>query len=66
LFPEELWNDLHLKLYGMEENTPARGWDLGQDIITKTGRRSVLEDYFKKKIIVASGIIIDVKKIMHL
>jgi endonuclease-3 len=41
LFPEELWNDLHLKLYGYGERTPARGWDLGQDIITKTGRRSV-------------------------
>lgn len=51
LFPEELWNDLHLQIiwYG-REYSPARGWDLEKDIITKTiGRKSVLEDYFKKK-----------------
>ena len=51
LFPEELWNDLHLQIiwYG-RQYSPARGWDLEKDIITKTiGRKSVLEDYFKKK-----------------
>ena len=51
LFPEELWNDLHLQIiwYG-RQYSPARGWDLDKDIITKTiGRKSVLEDYFKKK-----------------
>lgn len=51
LFPEELWNDLHLQIiwYG-REYSPARGWDLEKDIITKTiGRKSVLDDYYKKK-----------------
>lgn len=51
LFPKELWNDLHLQIiwYG-REYSPARGWDLEKDIITKTvGRKSVLKDYFNKK-----------------
>ena len=50
LFPKELWNDLHLQIiwYG-REYSPARGWDLDKDIITKTiGRASVLKDYYKK------------------
>jgi endonuclease-3 len=50
LFPEELWNDLHLQIiwYG-REYSPARGWDLDKDIITKTiGRKSVLDAYYKK------------------
>ena len=44
LFPKELWNDLHLQiiLYG-REYSPARGWNLENDLITKTvGRKSVL------------------------
>ena len=51
LFPIELWNDLHLQIiwYG-REYSPARGWDLDKDLITKTiGRKKVLEDYFKVK-----------------
>ena len=51
LFPKELWNDLHLQIiwYG-REYSPARGWDLDKDIITKTiGRKTVLADYYKKK-----------------
>lgn len=51
LFPEELWNDLHLQViwYG-REYSPARGWDMEKDVITKTiGRKSVLDDYYKKK-----------------
>lgn len=51
LFPKELWNDLHLQIiwYG-REYSPARGWDLDKDIITKTiGRKSVIDDYYKKK-----------------
>ena len=51
LFPEEVWNDLHLQIiwYG-REYSPARGWDLEKDIITKTiGRKTVLEAYYKKK-----------------
>ena len=51
LFPQEIWNDLHLQIiwYG-REYSPARGWDLEKDIITKTiGRKTVLNDYYKKK-----------------
>jgi endonuclease-3 len=51
LFPRELWNDLHLQIiwYG-REYSPARGWDLDKDVITKTiGRQSVLNEYFKSK-----------------
>jgi endonuclease-3 len=51
IFPEELWNDLHLQIiwYG-RQYSPARGWNLDKDIITKTiGRKSVLDDYYKKK-----------------
>lgn len=51
LFPKELWNDLHLQIiwYG-REYSPARGWDLEKDVITRTiGRRSVINDYLKKK-----------------
>ncbi len=51
LFPKELWNDLHLQIiwYG-RQYSPARGWDLEKDIITKTiGRKSVIADYNKSK-----------------
>lgn len=51
LFPEELWNTLHLQIiwYG-REYSPARGWDLKKDIITATiGRKTVLEEYYNKK-----------------
>ncbi|MBF2091175.1 endonuclease III domain-containing protein [Flavobacterium psychrophilum] len=50
IFPKEIWNDLHLQIiwYG-REYSPARGWDLNKDIITRTvGRQSVLKDYYKK------------------
>jgi endonuclease-3 len=50
LFPEALWNELHLQIiwYG-REYCPARGWDLEKDIITQTiGRKSVLATYYKK------------------
>jgi endonuclease-3 len=49
LFPKEKWNDLHLQIiwYG-REYSPARGWDIEKDIITKTiGRKSVLKAYYK-------------------
>jgi endonuclease-3 len=52
LFPKELWNELHLQIiwYG-REYSPARGWNLEKDIITKTiGRKTILEEYHKKKI----------------
>jgi endonuclease-3 len=51
LFPKEIWNDLHLQIiwYG-REYSPARGWDLEKDVITKTiGRKTVLNDYYKNK-----------------
>jgi endonuclease-3 len=51
LFPRELWNALHLQIiwYG-REYSPARGWDMDKDIITKTiGRKTVLNEYYKNK-----------------
>ena len=51
IFPKELWNDLHLQIiwYG-RQYSPARGWDLDKDIITKTiGRKSVIAEYLRKK-----------------
>ncbi len=51
LFPRELWNDLHLQIiwYG-RQYSPARGWDLEKDIITKRiGRKSVIDIYYKLK-----------------
>lgn len=50
LFPKTIWNDLHLQIiwYG-REYSPARGWNLENDIITKTiGRKIVLNEYYKK------------------
>ena len=51
LFPKDLWNDLHLQIiwYG-REFSPARGWNLEKDIITRmVGRKKVLSDYHKLK-----------------
>ena len=45
LFPKNLWNKLHLQIifYG-REYSPARGWDIDKDIITKKiGRKSILK-----------------------
>tara|TARA_B100001093_G_scaffold329949_1_gene315000 strand:+ start:15360 stop:16019 length:660 start_codon:yes stop_codon:yes gene_type:complete len=50
LFPKHKWNDLHLQIiwYG-REYSPARGWKLDEDIITRTiGRKSVINNYKKK------------------
>ena len=50
LFPEDLWNKLHLQIiwYG-RQYSPARGWNLEKDVITKTiGRKKVLNEYLKK------------------
>ena len=50
LFPEDLWNRLHLQIiwYG-RQYSPARAWNLDKDIITKTiGRKSVIAEYNKK------------------
>jgi endonuclease-3 len=51
LFPKELWNDLHLQMiwYG-REYSPARGWNLDKDLITRTiGRQSVIQEFIKAK-----------------
>jgi len=51
LFPKDHWNKLHLQIiwYG-RQYSPARGWNLDKDVITKTiGRKSVISDYLKKK-----------------
>lgn len=51
LFPKELWNRIHIQLiwYG-RQYSPARGWDLEKDSITKTiGRSTVLQAYYKSK-----------------
>ena len=51
LFPKELWNNLHLQIiwYG-RDYSPARGWNLEKDIITRTiGRKKILEEYQKTK-----------------
>ena len=44
LFPKELWNKLHLQIiYYARAFSPARGWNIKNDIITKKiGRKSVL------------------------
>ncbi|MGM0636018.1 MAG: endonuclease III domain-containing protein [Bacteroidota bacterium] len=50
LFPKEKWNKLHLQIiwYG-REFSPARGWDLEKDSITKKiGRKSVINEWLKK------------------
>ena len=47
LFPERLWNDLHLQIiwYG-REYSPARGWNIQKDLITrKVGRKSLLINF---------------------
>ena len=49
LFPKELWNKLHLQIiYYAREYSPARGWNIDKDIITKTiGRKSVLRKIYR-------------------
>ena len=43
LFPEELWNKLHLQIiYYGRQHSPARGWDKEKDIIQqKIGRKNL-------------------------
>lgn len=50
LFPEDLWNTLHLQMvwYG-REYSPARGWKLEKDIITRTiGKKSLIKELLSK------------------
>ena len=49
IFPESCWNDLHLQIiwYG-REYSPARGWNIEKDIITKKiGRKSMINEIKK-------------------
>jgi endonuclease-3 len=49
LFPENRWNKLHLQIifYG-REYSPARGWDIEKDFISKKiGRRALIKKTFK-------------------
>ena len=49
VFPKSKWNDLHLRIifYG-REYCPARGWNIHNDIITKTiGRKSIINKLIK-------------------
>lgn len=50
LFPKEKWNKLHLQIiYYARQYSPARGWKLENDIITRTiGRKSVISGHLKK------------------
>ena len=45
LFPKTLWNKLHLQIiYYAREKSPARGWKIENDIITKKiGRKSLFK-----------------------
>ena len=44
LFPKEKWNKLHLQIiYYARKYSPARGWNINKDIVTKKiGRKSIL------------------------
>ena len=44
IFPQENWNKLHLQIiFYARQYSPARGWDINKDIITKKiGRKSIL------------------------
>ena len=45
LFPKNKWNKLHLQIiYYARKYSPARGWNIQNDIITKKiGRKSILK-----------------------
>ena len=44
IFPQEKWNKLHLQIiFYARKFSPARGWDISKDFITKKiGRKSIL------------------------
>ena len=44
IFPQENWNKLHLQIiYYARKYSPARGWNINKDIVTKKiGRKSIL------------------------
>ncbi|MBD3581512.1 endonuclease III domain-containing protein [Flavobacterium selenitireducens] len=50
LFPMPLWNKLHLQIiYYGRQYSPARGWDLEKDVITRTiGKKSLINAHYAK------------------
>lgn len=44
IFPKEKWNKLHLQIiFYARKFSPARGWDINKDVITKKiGRKSII------------------------
>ena len=44
IFPQEKWNKLHLQIiFYARKFSPARGWDINKDVITKKiGRKSII------------------------
>jgi endonuclease-3 len=50
LFPKDFWNKLHLQIiYYGREYSPARGFDLRKDYITRNiGRKKVINEWMKK------------------
>ena len=46
IFPKDKWNGLHLRIiYYGREFSPARGWDINNDIITRTiGMKSIINN----------------------
>lgn len=50
LFPKNKWNTLHLQIiYYGREYSPARGWDIEKDVISKTiGRKTLLKEFQKQ------------------
>lgn len=51
LFPQDRWNKLHLQIiFYARQYSPARGWDLQKDHISKkVGRMSLLKKTFKSQ-----------------
>lgn len=49
LFPKNLWNKLHLQIiWYARKFSPARGWDIKTDVITKKiGRKSELKKHYR-------------------
>lgn len=49
IFPKDKWNSLHLRIiYYGREYSQARGWNINNDIITKTiGRKSIINKLIK-------------------
>lgn len=51
LFPKDKWNKLHLQIiYYARQYSPARGWDINKDLISRqVGRKDLLKKTFKNQ-----------------